>query len=164
MSPRRIPVAFLCLVWVGIIVGISFIEAPVKFRTPTLTRPVALDVGRTVFHASQLVQAALLALALAAGALGRAPRWVWLLLGGVAAALALQMAWLFPVLDARAEAIIAGRTPGGSPAHALYGALEVLKVLGLAAAAVLSLLQYDAEHDRGAHPHRAPDPARDPGR
>jgi len=141
MTPwRRLPLAVLCLVWAGVVIGISFIEAPVKFRAPTLTRTVALDVGRTVFQASQLVQAGLGALALGAAFWGRVGRWVWLCLAAVGAALALQMAWIFPLLDARAEAIIAGTTPVGWPMlHTLYGALEVLKLLALGAAAVLAL-------------------------
>ena len=40
---------FLALIWLGMVLGISFLEAPVKFRAPTLTRSVGLDVGRHVF-------------------------------------------------------------------------------------------------------------------
>lgn len=36
--------ATLALVWAGMIVGVSGIATPAKFSTPTLTRPVALDV------------------------------------------------------------------------------------------------------------------------
>ena len=35
----------LCLIWFGIVIGISVIEAPAKFSAPSLTREVALDVG-----------------------------------------------------------------------------------------------------------------------
>lgn len=141
MTPgRRLPLAVLCLLWAGVVIGISFIEAPVKFRAPTLTRTVALDVGRTVFHASQLVQAGLGILVLGAALGGRVGRRVWLCLAAAGVALAVQMAWIFPVLEARAEAIIAGGTPVGGPAlHTLYGVLEVLKLLALGAAAILAL-------------------------
>ena len=138
---RRLPLAVLCLLWAGVVIGISFIEAPVKFRAPTLTRTVALDVGRTVFHASQLVQAGLAALVLAAALFGRAARRVWLCLAAAGLALAVQMAWIFPVLDARAGAIVAGQAPSGPNPHALYGVLEVVKVLALGAAAILALRQ-----------------------
>jgi hypothetical protein len=142
MTPgRRLPLAVLCLLWAGMVIGISFIEAPVKFRAPTLSRTVALDVGRTVFHASQLVQAGLGVLVLAAALVGRAARRVWLYLAAAGLALAVQMAWVFPVLDARARAILAGQAPSGANPHALYGVLEVFKVLTLSTAAILALRQ-----------------------
>ena len=118
MTPaRRLPFTIACLVWAGIVIGISFIEAPVKFHTPTLTRVVAFDVGRTVFGASQRVQAGLAVLVLGAAVWARVPRRAWLALGVVAITLLLQMAWIFPVLDARAEVVIAGGVPTGSSPH-----------------------------------------------
>ena len=139
-SPRRIPLAVLSLLWAGIVVGISFIEAPIKFRAPTLTRAVAFDVGRTVFHASQWAQAGFATLAVAAGAWGRVGRWTWASLTLAVAALGVQMAFLFPVLDARAAAIISGGVPTGANPHGAYAALEVLKLLALVSAAVLAML------------------------
>lgn len=140
MSPaRRLPLAVVCLLWAGVVIGISFIEAPVKFRTPTLTRSVAFDVGRTVFRASQWAQLGFAALALCAAVAGRVPRWAWACLGLAVATLVLQMACIFPVLDGRARVLIAGGVPSGASPHALYGGLELLKVLALLAAALLSL-------------------------
>jgi Domain of unknown function (DUF4149) len=138
-SNRRLPFAVVCLLWAGIVIGISFIEAPVKFRTPTLSRSVAFDVGRTVFRASQWVQLGFGLLALCTALLGRAPRRAWACFLLASGTLVLQMAWIFPVLDARAQTVIAGGVPAGASPHALYGALEVLKVLALLAAGVLSL-------------------------
>ncbi len=138
-TTRRLPFAVVCLLWAGIVIGISFIEAPVKFRTPTLTRTVAFDVGRTVFAASQWVQAALAALAVGTALLGRVPRWAWVCLVLGAGALGVQMGWLFPVLDARAQTVISGGVPTGANPHAAYGVLEVLKLLALVTGAVLAL-------------------------
>jgi hypothetical protein len=138
-STRRLPFAVVCLLWAGIVIGISFIEAPVKFRTPTLSRIVAFDVGRTVFRASQWVQLGFGLLALGVAFLGPAPRRAWACFLLAAGTLVLQTVWIFPVLDARAQTIIAGGAPAGASPHALYGALEVLKVLALLAAGVLSL-------------------------
>lgn len=140
MTPtRRLPFAVVCLLWAGIVIGISFIEAPVKFHAPTLTRLVAFDVGRTVFSASQWVQTGCALLALGAAVAGRVPRWSWALLALGVGALVVQMGWLFPVLNARAETLISGGMPTGSNPHAAYGVLEVAKVLALASGAVLAL-------------------------
>ena len=40
---------WVAFVWFGMTAGISLLEAPVKFTAPSLTREVALDVGRVVF-------------------------------------------------------------------------------------------------------------------
>ncbi len=138
-SVRRLPFPMLCLLWAGMVIGISFIEAPVKFRAPTLTRAVALDVGRTVFHASQWVQVGLGGLALASAAWARLPRWAWVSLAVAGGTLLFQMAWIFPMLDARAQVIISGGVPTAPTPHALYGVLEVVKLLALGVAAVLAL-------------------------
>ena len=139
-SPRRLPFAVLCLLWAGIVIGISFIEAPVKFRAPTLTRTAAFDVGRTVFAASQWAQAAFAVLALVSAFLGSVARWSWVCLTLAVGTLVVQMGWLFPILDARAQTVIAGGVPTGANPHLAYGVLEVVKLLLLLAAAVLALL------------------------
>ncbi|KAI9179608.1 hypothetical protein H9P43_004936 [Blastocladiella emersonii ATCC 22665] len=52
---RRIDVV-LCLVRAGFVAGISFLEAPTKFHAPSISKPVALDVGRHVFAALHLTE------------------------------------------------------------------------------------------------------------
>ena len=38
-------------VWLGMVLAISFIEAPLKFRAPGVTLPIGLGIGRLVFRA-----------------------------------------------------------------------------------------------------------------
>ncbi len=125
----------LAFVWAGIVVGISFLEAPVKFTAPSLTLPVGLDVGRHVFAALNRTE---LVLALASAVLvwsARARRGVWMALGVAWLVVLVQTAWLLPALDARAVVIIAGGHPPASTGlHLLYGLAEGLKVLALLAA------------------------------
>ncbi|MEP0546913.1 MAG: hypothetical protein ABJF88_08275 [Rhodothermales bacterium] len=150
MSPQRTPsphqpwslrlLGGLAFAWAGLVVGISFIEAPVKFTAPSLTLAVGLDVGRHVFQALNRAE---LILALASVGLAwatRPRRSTWVALGIVWAALLLQTVWLLPALDARAVLIIAGGTPEGSgtPLHLLYGLAEGAKVLALLAAGWLA--------------------------
>ncbi len=135
---RRLVFAVVCLLWAGILIGISLAET-VKFRVPGLSRAAAFDVGRTVFHVSQTLQLLPLGMALASGTVGRVSRAAWACLGAAAAALLVQTVWLFPALDARAETLINGGVPVGHSPHAAYAVLEVLKVLALIAAGVLAL-------------------------
>lgn len=129
----------LAFAWAGLVAGISFLEAPVKFTAPSLTLAVGLDVGRHVFGALNRAE---LVLALASAALvwaSRARLGVWAALGVAWATVVLQTAWLLPALDARAVVLIGGGTLPPEPAlHALYGGAEVAKVLALVAAGWLA--------------------------
>ena len=46
----------VCFVWAGMVLGISFLETPVKFTAPSVTLPIGLDVGRHVFGAFNKVE------------------------------------------------------------------------------------------------------------
>ncbi|WP_442580164.1 hypothetical protein ACSBOB_32705 [Mesorhizobium sp. ASY16-5R] len=41
--------AFLAASWLGLLLGVSFLATPVKFRALSLDRPIALDVRRVNF-------------------------------------------------------------------------------------------------------------------
>lgn len=43
-------------VWLGLIIGISLIEAPLKFQAPGITIPLGLGIGRLVFTAMNWVE------------------------------------------------------------------------------------------------------------
>lgn len=136
---RRLPFAVLCLVWAGIVIGLSFIEPLVRFSVAGVPRLINFELGRHVFAASQWVQACCAGLAIGAALVGRAPRWAWVCLALAVCALLIQMGFLFPVLNARAQTLIDGGVPSGYNPHTAYGVLEVLKVLFLVAGPVQAL-------------------------
>jgi len=120
--------AWVCFLWVGITVGISMIATPVRFTATTITRPVALDVGRVVFEALNKVELAALVLFLVVIRVsGRTRRW-WALGASLALIVLAQGVWLIPELAARTDIIIAGGEPPASHAHAIYSSLELLKI------------------------------------
>jgi hypothetical protein len=123
--------AALLLLWAGVLIGVSFLAAPAKFAAPSLSLPVAMEVGREEFGTLNLVEAGFALVTLALAALVRPPRLVWLGLGVAVAIVALQGFWLLPVLDARVELIIQNQTPPPAPWHAIYIALEVTKLAAL---------------------------------
>src|SRR5690625_7340569 len=54
-------------VWLGMVLAISFIEAPLKFRAPEVTLRIGLGIGRLVFRGlniAEVVLAVLLPVAL----------------------------------------------------------------------------------------------------
>lgn len=120
--------AWVCFIWAGMTVGISMIATPVRFTAVSITRPVALDVGRVVFAA--LNKAELLALVLLliiVRASGRS-RELWAWCGILILIVLAQGAWLIPELAARTDIIMAGGELPPSSAHAIFSTLELVKI------------------------------------
>jgi hypothetical protein len=125
----------LALVWAGMLIGISFLATPAKFLAPSLTLPVALDVGRQTFGLFSLVEI-VFAFVLVAGALVTGhERGILIAAVLIGAFVALEVVWLLPVLDARVEIILSGGTPEESGLHSLYIVFESAKLLLLGAIA-----------------------------
>ncbi|MEU2034833.1 hypothetical protein [Nocardia amamiensis] len=129
---------FLPMLWLGMLLAISFLEAPLKFRAPGVTLPLGLGIGRLVFRALNTVEAALAALLVLAALIAAPGRATWSWLGVAVALLAIQILVVRPPLSRRADRVLAGENLPRSHAHYWYIGLEVAKVvvlLGLAIAA-----------------------------
>lgn len=133
---------FVSTLWLGLVIGVSFLATPVKFQAPSLDLPTALDVGRVTFAAFAKVEwglTVLLAAAAAAAGRGR-PAWIrWSCVVLIAAMVAAQSAWLLPVLDDRVGRIMAGGSVPAGPHHLVYVAMETGKVVLLAALSLAAL-------------------------
>lgn len=111
--------------------GGSLVAAPAKFRAPSLTLEVALDVGRAQFFWLGVTEALLCGALLLSLAFLADRRWRWALLAtGI---LAFQRLVLMPPLDARTLQLIAGEPAPESSLHTIYIAVEVAKFLLLVA-------------------------------
>ncbi|KOV77200.1 MULTISPECIES: hypothetical protein [unclassified Streptomyces] len=126
-------------VWLGMVLAISFLEAPLKFRAPGVTIPVGLGIGRLVFRALNAVEAVLAVVVVLAVALGDAPAAVIALTAAVAALLLAQLAVVRPLLNRRSDRVLAGEELPRSRSHLWYVALEVLKAGTLVALGVALL-------------------------
>jgi hypothetical protein len=122
-------------VWLGMVLAISFLEAPPKFRVPGVTLAVGLGIGRLVFAALNRVEVALAAVLVVVTVVG--PRPPVMVAAGAAAAVALvaQLALVRPFLVRRSNRVLKGEQGPRSRAHHAYVALEVAKVLALVATA-----------------------------
>ncbi|AIJ23664.1 hypothetical protein [Amycolatopsis methanolica] len=121
-----------CL-WLGMVLGISFLEAPLKFRAPGVTVPLGLGIGRIVFRALNRAEV-VLAVLVAAGVTLSDVRWPVYLAGAVAAVvLVVQLAVVRPPLNRRSDRVLAGEDVPRSRAHVVYVVLEAVKVLALVA-------------------------------
>ncbi|MBS0425635.1 MAG: hypothetical protein JSR71_14800 [Proteobacteria bacterium] len=117
------------LLWAGMILGISFLESWVKFRAPTLTKPIGLDVGRTVFNSFHKVQCILLMMIILIGISIKLTLINWFIVGVLTIIFILQLVWLFPTLSQRVNVILAGGKPQNSHTHKVYGIFEIAKFL-----------------------------------
>jgi hypothetical protein len=120
----------LALVWAGMVLGVSFLATPAKFLATSLSRPVALDVGRHTFRTfgrAEVALAALLGLRVAASSARQRP--LALAPGLIVLAQAL---WLRPRLDARTRQVVEGKVPPPpSGLHLAYVACDAAKLAAL---------------------------------
>jgi hypothetical protein len=130
-------------VWLGAVLAISFLEAPVKFRAPGITVALGLGIGRLVFRALNIAECVLALMLTVAVMLARpgvsSATWA-LVIGGWAVLLA-QIAGLRPVLDRRARRLLAGESVPRSRLHLTYVGTEIVKVVVLAVLGCLLALE-----------------------
>lgn len=123
--------AAVTFTWLGMVLAISFLEAPLKFRAPGVTLPIGLGIGRLVFRALNMVEAVLAAVVVSAVLAGDAPALVLALTAAAAGLLAAQIAVIRRRLSQRTDRVLAGANVPRSRAHLCYVAGEVAKVVTL---------------------------------
>jgi len=127
--------------WLGMVIAISFIEAPLKFRAPGVTVPIGLGIGRLVFRALNIAEVVLATCLLATVALGRPAMSSTAFAVVAVVLLVIQLSAVRPRLNRRSERVLAGEgSPARSHAHLAYVVTEVLKVAALLAVGVSTLI------------------------
>ena len=129
--------------WLGMVLAISFIEAPLKFGAPGVTLQIGLGIGRRVFRALNAVETALAVVIIVTFAIHRPSPGVLVAFAIAIAALAVQLIAVRPKLIQRSNAVLAA-APGEeaksrSQAHYYYVGFELIKVIALLAGGVLLL-------------------------
>src|SRR6201996_3354919 len=93
-------------VWLGMVLAISFLEAPLKFRAPGVSLQIGLGIGRLVFRALNTVEALLAAVVLiTVGADPPSPVAV-IAVAVVVMTLAAQLLVVRPQLARRSDAVL----------------------------------------------------------
>src|SRR5688572_25632838 len=130
-------------IWFGLVVGLAFIEAPLKFQAPGITLPLGLGIGRLVFFVLNKIEI-ILALVLIFSVIRLRPSEkfaIWSI-AVIATLLVLETAWLLPLLDERAEQVIAGAAAPYSYTHVIYIVFDAVKVILLFALGVSMTKQH----------------------
>ena len=138
---------FVSLVWLGMIVGISFLEAPVKFTAPSVSLAVGLDIGRRVFGVFNKIEIIWALTTLILVLIARPGLKYGLPLAVVWAALMIESIWLLPALDQRVTMILEGKVPPASLHHSFYVILEFVKVAALGTYGYLALFRREQGSD-----------------
>ncbi|MET7733075.1 hypothetical protein ABZT02_17140 [Streptomyces sp. NPDC005402] len=126
-------------VWLGMVLAISFLEAPLKFRAPGVTIQVGLGIGRLVFRALNLVESVLAASVVVLVAVGDAQARVIAWTVAPMVFLVGQLAVVRPRLNRRSDRVLAGEDLPRSRGHLVYIVFEGAKVLVLIALGVTLL-------------------------
>jgi hypothetical protein len=121
--------------WFGLVLGVSFLATPVKFQAPSLTLPVALEVGHVTFQLLNRVEWVLAGTLIVGMVIGWRQETVGqfdlAMTAVVVGIVALQTFWLLPSLHANTQATVSGENPSDT-LHHLFVGIEVLKVATLA--------------------------------
>jgi hypothetical protein len=130
--------AALSFTWLGMVLALSFIEAPVKFRAPGVTLPLGLGIGRVVFRVLNRIEMVLLLLVLVSVLIAPTPTTGWLA-GALTGLLAAQLGVVRPIVNRRSDRVLAGEELPRSRGHLIYVALEIVKVVLLIALGSVAL-------------------------
>jgi hypothetical protein len=128
---RKVVCIAIPFIWCGMIGGISFLEAPLKFTAPGVTLAIGLSIGSLVFKVFNRIELVLMAIWLLTLFFEKWPvskRFLFAL----AVILLLQSFWLLPSLETRASLIRAGLPTIKSSVHIWYVCCETAKFLLLA--------------------------------
>ncbi len=117
-------------IWIGLLVGLSFIEAPLKFQAPNITLKLGLGIGQIMFYVLNKIEIAFALLLI--GLYYPFGKQIGYGLGAALIALyallIIQTFVLLPVLDHRATLIIQNQEVVHSYHHIFYIVGECLKL------------------------------------
>lgn len=123
--------------WVGGMAALDFIDAPLRFATPAISRNQAVALGQAVFARFNRVEVALGIVALAAAAAARSARWTVAVTALMLALVLVQTFYLTPEITRLAAGLdFVTRTPGDPryaairSLHNVYAAVEIAVFAG----------------------------------
>ena len=100
---KTLPIIIIAVtfIWVGMVCGISFLEAPLKFQAPGITLPLGLGIGKLVFGALTKIEMVFSLIIIASLFICTAKFKTWILFLTPVLIVIIDNALLMPILDAR---------------------------------------------------------------
>jgi hypothetical protein len=129
MTAPQAAACAVTFVWLGMVLAISFLEAPLKFRAPEVTLRIGLGIGRLVFGALNTAETVFAATLLVCIIIDPAAAWITISVVVADATLGVQLVLVRPRLARRTNRILAGTPAPRSRSHHVYVALETGKCI-----------------------------------
>ncbi|PXX07240.1 hypothetical protein [Mycolicibacterium moriokaense] len=123
-------------VWLGMVLAISFVETPLKFRAPGVTLQIGLGIGRLVFRALNACELALAAVVVGCFAITPPGAGIAIAAAAAVVMLLVQVLVVRPRLTRRSDTVLAGEDGKRSRAHWAYVGLEIGKAIALLIAGI----------------------------
>lgn len=142
--------AALPLLWVGLMLGVSFVATPAKFRAGPLDGALALAISIVTFawaHTAEAIFAAALAVVFLAVRAGPAR---WILLAVAALALILEVAWILPGFQGSPGLVAQMPLLDSRQLHMAFAILEGAKIIALVALAFIAFRGSDVRRAASA--------------
>lgn len=124
-------------IWFGLLMGISFLEAPLKFQAPGITLGLGLGIGRLVFSVLNKIEIVLALIMVLSVYKARPGRKAVYFLAVIFILLLLETVWLLPALDVRAQQVIDGTAAPYSGMHIIYIVFDSIKAVLLFTVGIL---------------------------
>jgi len=127
----RLVLLMIIGIWLGMLLGISFMEAPLKFKAPNMTMEIAIGLGQLIFRTLNKVEIVFSSLILILIFVTRKqldPISITFLVV-IVIVIIIQSLCFLPALDARATDLINGSAPQGPNYHSAYVICEITKVV-----------------------------------
>lgn len=122
----------IIFIWIGFLCSISFMEAWLKFTASGVTLPIGLSIGKLVFNSLTKVEWVFILIMFFNFYIGNDRyKQLKVLFLVVLGCLTIQSLWILPLLNERANLIIAGKELNVTYHHLYYVILEIIKVLCL---------------------------------
>jgi hypothetical protein len=130
LNTRGVAAPMIAAIWIGLILGVSFYAASIKFTAAGVSTEQLLAVGKVTFQGFKWIELAAFVLLLVA-TLNRFTRGVviWIVVLGLL--LFVQKFVVMPVLDTALDRAVAGEAMEEDSLHFIYGAIDCAKIVVL---------------------------------
>ena len=136
LNARKEAAAMIAAIWIGLILGVSFYAASIKFTAVGVGLEQLLAVGQVTFQGFTWIEFSAFVL-LALASLSHLSRRVVIGISSLGLLLLVQKFGILPVLDTALNETVAGAPMEANNLHFLYGVIDCVK---LAVLFVLSLI------------------------
>ncbi|MDH7446706.1 hypothetical protein [Aquimarina sp. 2201CG14-23] len=119
----------LTFIWIGFLLAISFMEAPLKFQAPSVTTAIGVEIGKIVFKALNALEIIFsMYFVLQIGYVYKLDKKLFVLIFFLFIIVMIQSIYLLPTLDRYADIVINGGSSPSKIAHIVYVIFEVVKL------------------------------------